>query len=183
MARLPYLEKSQLPAEHQDLMKREIALYKQLVHSPGALRAFQGLGSYIRFGSPLDGRLRELAILQVGYLARSAYEWSHHIKIAHDFGVSDADIAALIDETEGRPATLDALTRLVLKGAREVTAAGKMAANTFAALQTHLPNEQLVDLIVSIAFYNAVVRYLGTMQIDNEPEYQKYLADFPFAAT
>jgi alkylhydroperoxidase family enzyme len=74
MARLPYLEKSELPAEHQDLMKREIALYKQLVHSPGALRAFQGLGSYIRFGSPLDGRLRELAILQVGYLARSAYD-------------------------------------------------------------------------------------------------------------
>jgi len=179
MARLPYLEKSQLPAEHQDLMKRDIALYKHLAHSPGALRAFQGLGSYIRFGSPLDGRLRELAILQVGYLARSAYEWSHHIKIAHDFGVSDADIAALIDETEGRPATLDALTRLVLKGAREVTSAGKMAAETFAALQTHIPNEQLVDLIVSIAFYNAVVRVLASLDIDVEPDYQRYLERWP----
>jgi hypothetical protein len=40
MARLPYIEKSQLPAEHQVLMTRDIALYKQLVHSPGALRAF-----------------------------------------------------------------------------------------------------------------------------------------------
>jgi alkylhydroperoxidase family enzyme len=182
MARLPYLEKSQLPAEHQDLMKREIALYKQLVHSPGALRAFQGLGSYIRFGSPLDGRLRELASLQVGYLARSAYEWSHHIKIAHDFGVSDADIAALIDDTEGRPATLDALTRLVLKGTREVTSAGKMDSETFAALQTHMPNEQLVDLIVSTAFYNAVVRVLASLEIDVEPEYQAYLQRWPLPA-
>ena len=69
MARLPYLEKSQVAAEHQDLMDRDITLYKQLVHSPGALRAFRGLGGYIRFKSPLDARLRELSILQFGYLA------------------------------------------------------------------------------------------------------------------
>jgi hypothetical protein len=31
-----------------------------------------------------------------------------------------------------------------------------------------------------ISFYNAVVRFLETMQIDNEPEYQVLLADFPF---
>ena len=71
MARLPYIEKKDLAPEHQDLMKREISLYKQLIHSPGALRAFQGLGYYIRYKSPVDARLRELAILQVGYLARS----------------------------------------------------------------------------------------------------------------
>jgi len=28
--------------------------------------------------------------------------------------------------------------------------------------------------------YNAVVRFLETMQIDNEPEYQALLAEFPF---
>ena len=30
MARLPYLEKSQVAAEHQDLMDRDITLYKQI---------------------------------------------------------------------------------------------------------------------------------------------------------
>ena len=44
----------------------------------------------------LVARLRELAILQVGWLARSAYEWSHHVKIGYDFGVTDADIARII---------------------------------------------------------------------------------------
>ena len=182
MARLPYLEKSQLAPEHQDLMKRDIALYKQLVHSPGALRAFQGLGSYIRFGSKLDARLRELAILQVGYLARSAYEWSHHIKIGHDFGVTDADIDALIADTEGRPATLDPMAALVLRGAREVTQLGKMSSDIFSALSAHIDNEQLVDLIVSIAFYNAVVRVLASLEIDVEPDYQPYLTRFPLPA-
>ncbi len=181
MARLPYLEKSQVALEHQDLMKRDITLYKQLIHSPGALRAFQGLGSYIRFGSKLDARLRELAILQVGYLARSAYEWSHHIKIAYDFGVSDADIEALIANTdhETDSPALDPLTGLVLKGAREITLQGQMAAATFTALQAHIDAEGLVDLIMTIAFYNAVVRVLASLEIDVEPEYQKYLTRFP----
>lgn len=182
MARLPYLEKSQVPSEHQDLMKRDIALYKQLVHSPGALRAFQGLGSYIRFGSKLDPRLRELAILQVGYLARSPYEWSHHVKIGYDFGVTDADIEALIAETEGQTTTLEPLTRSVLQGAREITRDGKMAAATFAALQNHINAEGMVDLIMTIGFYNAVVRVLASLEIDVEPDYQKYLIRFPFPA-
>lgn len=179
MARLPYLEKSQVAAEHQDLMDRDITLYKQLVHSPGALRAFRGLGGYIRFKSPLDARLRELAILQVGYLARAEYEWSHHIKLGYTFGVTDADIEALIADTEGRPAKLDPLSALVIKGAREMTSDGEMSAATFAALSGHLPNEHLVDLIMTVAFYNGVVRVLGSLQIDVEPDYQPYLARYP----
>ena len=61
---------------------------------------------------------RELAILQVGWLARSPYEWSHHVKIGHDFGVSDADIQALIDDTAGAVTSLGAVERCVLRAAR-----------------------------------------------------------------
>ena len=94
MARVPYLEKTDLKPDDQDLLKRPIALFKALVNSPGGARAFSGLGQYIRFNSKLDPRLRELAILQVGYLARAPYEWSHHVKIGYAFGVTDADIEA-----------------------------------------------------------------------------------------
>ena len=178
MARLPYIEKSQLAPEHQDLLKREISLYKQLVHSPDGLRAFSTLGSYIRYGSKLDPRLRELAILQVGYLARSPYEWSHHVKIGYDFGVTDADIEALIEDTEGRPTKLDPLTALVLKGAREITTGGEMTRATFAALEPHFSKADLIE-IITVAFYNAVVRVLASLEIDVEPDYQRYLDRYP----
>ena len=180
MARLQYIEKADVPAEHHDLMKRDMTLYKQLIHSPGALRAFQGLGYYIRHASKLDPRLRELAILQVGWLARSSYEWSHHIKIGYDFGVSDQDIEGLIADSASKPSKLEPLARLVLRAAREETMDGAISKSTFAELQTSLDNEQLVDLVVAIGFYNAVIRILATLEIDVEPEYQRYLEKYPF---
>ena len=182
MARLKYLDRSDLAPEHQDILKRNINLHRILVHSPGAARAFSTLGNYIRFGSKLDPRLREMAILQVGWVARSPYEWSHHIKIGHDFGVTDADIQALIDDSAGHTTTLDALTLLALRAAREAAAGPAVTAATFAALQTHLDTEQLTDLVIVIAFYCAVVRVLATMEIDVEEDYMPYLRQFPLPA-
>jgi alkylhydroperoxidase family enzyme len=179
MARVPYLEPSDLAPEDQDLLKRPISLNKALANSPKAARAFSGLGGYIRYGSKLDPRLRELAILQVGWLARSPYEWSHHVKLGHDFGVSDEDVQALIDDTAGKPTGLDALSKLVLRAAREMTVEGAMAEATFAALQAELGNERVVDLTLAIGFYSAVVRVLATLRIDVEPDYMPYLERFP----
>jgi alkylhydroperoxidase family enzyme len=81
MARLPYLDKSDLLPEHQDLLARNLNLYRVLAHSPRAARSLNTLARYIRDGSRLDPRLRELAILQVSYLTRSAWGYSHHIRI------------------------------------------------------------------------------------------------------
>jgi hypothetical protein len=67
----------------------------------------------------------------------------------------------------------------VLQGAREMTTSGAMSADTFAMLHRALGNEAVVDLIITVAYYNGVVRILASLQIDVEPEYQQYLARFP----
>jgi len=179
MARLPYLDLADIAAEHHDLLARKINLNKILVHSPAAARAFGKLGGHIRFKSKLDPRLRELAILQVGYLTRSAYEYSHHIKIGREFGVSDDDIRGLIDENSGKPSNLDPLTKAVLQAAREMTHKITLSDETFATLNQHMDAETIVELIVAIAFYNGVVRLLAALQIDVEDDYKTYLNAFP----
>jgi alkylhydroperoxidase family enzyme len=182
MVRVPYLAKSDLKPEDQDLLAREINLNRALVNSPNAARAFGRLGGFIRSKSRLDPRLREMAILQVGYLTRSKYEYSHHIKIGRDFGVSDDDLRAIVDETAGRETTLDPLARAVLRAAREMTAGLAASDETFAALREGLDNECLTDLVMTISFYNGVVRLLATLELDVEAEYLPYLDEFPLPA-
>ena len=179
MARVPYLQQSDLPPEHQDILARPIALNRAMANSPNAARAMTGLAMYIRNKSELDPRLRELAILQVGYLAKSPYEYAHHVKIGREFGVTDDDIRAIGEETAGRPTKLDALSKTVLRAARQMTSELAMSDETFAELERALGRQNVIDLALAIAFYNAVVRLLGTLQIDVEPEYEKYLKEHP----
>ena len=125
MARLPYLDKDDLTDEDKEIVKRPINLNRVIAHSPEAARKFSDIGNYIRFGSSLDPRLREMAILQVGYLTKNAYEYSH------------------------------------------------------AVWMEHLSEAHIVDLVMVIAFYNGVVRLLGALEIDVEPEYSVELEKHP----
>ena len=179
MARVPYLQQSDLPPEHQAILARPIALNRAMANSPNAAKAMTGLAMYIRHHSKLDPRLRELAILQVGYLSRSPYEYSHHVKLGREAGVTDDDIRAINEETAGRPTKLDALSKTILRAAREMTTDLTISEQTFAALRRELDHERLTDLVLTIGFYNGVVRILATMQIDVEDGYQKYLDEFP----
>ena len=179
MARLPYLEADQVAPEYRDMLKRNTNLHKLLVNSPDMARAFNGVGNFIRFKSKLDPRLRELAILQVGWIERSEYEFTHHVRIGREFGVTDDDIEGLIAETEGKPSKLEPLAKAILRGAREMVRNLAMSDTTFGQIRKELSDEHMTDLVLTIAFYCAVVRVLATMQIDNEPYYKEVLQQYP----
>jgi alkylhydroperoxidase family enzyme len=179
MARLPYLEPDQVAVEYRDMLKRNTNLHKLLVNSPDMARAFNGVGNFIRFKSKLDPRLRELAILQVGWLEKSEYEFTHHVKIGKEFGVTDEDIVGLMAETDGKPSKLEPLVKAILKGAREMVRELAMSEATFTEIKQHLSDEHMVDLVLTIAHYCGVVRVLATMKIDNEPYYKEVLQQYP----
>ncbi len=178
MARFKYLTREDLAPEHRDLI-RDINLSRILVHNPALARASRGLAMYIRNDSKIDPRLREMAIIQVGYLALSAYEYAHHVQIGLASGVSEADIRAIADDTAGKPTSLDPLTKAVLKAAREMTAEIRLSDATFATLREHLDNARLLDLFAAISSYNGTVRMLAALEVDLEDEYRQYLDRFP----
>ena len=179
MARLPYLDKSDLAPEHVGLLARDINLMRLLVHSPGLAQCELATALYIRNDSPLDPRLRELAILQVGYSLRSAYEFSQHIKIGRDFGVSDDDIRAIGEESAERPTALEPLAKVVLRAAREIALGNDLTDATFASLQADLDEECVVDLIATITVYIGTAHLLAAFQVDVDEDYRGYLDAFP----
>ncbi len=179
MARVPYNDPDDLPEDRRDLLRRNVNLLRAMTHSLDCCQHFSRFAQWVRFESRLDPRLRELAILQVGYLARSPYEYSHHLKICLDFGVTEDDIRDLAAYNEGRENGFGELERLVLQGAAEMTEEGEMRAATFEALAGHFDHERMIDLVVITGTYCGLVRILASLDIEVEPEYQTHLDKFP----
>ncbi|WP_145006691.1 carboxymuconolactone decarboxylase family protein [Pseudomonas oryzihabitans] len=65
------------------------------IHSPALADHAQRLGAFCRYGTRLDLRLTELAILTTAAWWRSQAEWQIHEPIARSAGLADAVIEAL----------------------------------------------------------------------------------------
>lgn len=179
MARVPYLDKEDLAPEYQDMPRMKSNITRALANSPRGARHKAGLGMYLRHESNLNPRLRELAILQVGYTTGSEYEYAHHVDVALSFGVSEADILAIATESAGHASSLDPIARAVLRAARELTDRLTLSEETFTILKESLNAESLIDLLIAIGEYNGMVRIMAALQVDLEPEFLTYLDRFP----
>lgn len=178
MHRVPYVTPESLPPPERVLLARPINLFRALANSPGALKMMHGFGEWIRFGCELDARVRELVILQVGYLARNRYEFSHHVAISRAFGVTDQDLDALVDFNSGQPSGFAGDEELFLRAASQIASEGTVDDATWSALEGVLSPARLVDLVTVVAHYSMVVRVIGALRIENESEYERELERF-----
>jgi len=177
-ARLFYLTKDEVKEGYADLYTPTMRVGQMMLHGPKTWRAIRGVLNSIDSG-PLDARLRELAMLQVGYLANCAYQYAHHIKIALRVGVLPMQIHAIAKESRGERSEIGDLERAVLLAAREMTINYILSDSTFAALKGQLTIEQLMDLLHVIGTYNGLVRVWDSLKIEIEEEYLPYLTEYP----
>ena len=61
----------------------------------------------------------------------------------------------------------------------ELTTDISLSDDTFAILEAELDRERLVDLFLTISFYNGAARTLAALQVDVEDNYLPYLEEFP----
>lgn len=182
MGRLRYLDNADLAPEFRDIPRMKSNITRAVAHSPKLARLVAGRGMYLRHDSGLDARLRELAILQVGYSTASAYEWAHHVDVGLSFGVSEDDIRAIGEETAGRASHLEPLASAVIAATRSLTDDLVLSQALFDVLAAAMPTDHLVDLLVAIGEYNGLVRVMAAIEIDLEPEYLTYLERFPLSS-
>ncbi|ALV39926.1 hypothetical protein AU252_01075 [Pseudarthrobacter sulfonivorans] len=178
MARVPYVRREDLPAEYQDLLTRPINVFAAMANAPSAMKAFSPVGKWIRNESSVDGRLREMAIIQVGYSTGGAYEFSHHVKIGRDFGVTDDDVRAIVAESAGEETSLSPLDKSVLRAARDLTLKLEISDQDWKVIEESLGREHATQLIMITSYYNYVVRVLLALQVDVEDEWSQPLKDY-----
>ena len=142
-------------------------LYRALANHPNLIAAWTEFANTLRNGTRTPRALRELVILRGAQLARSEYEWAHHVRMARKAGMREAQIAALADWRKS--AEFDAKEKAALAIADAVTE-GRVSDDVYRDAARHFDHHDYVELALVAAFYAMVGRMLDAMGIPLEPD-------------
>src|ERR1700730_2391573 len=175
MAQLPYLTRNDLAEGDRDLWDNFVKsrgtepghIHRTVANAPNLLRRFVALADELRNGTELDPKLRELALMTVGRLTGAEYEFVHHWNISLKVGVRRDQLEQLADYAAS-PAFHDP-EPAVMRYADEATRNVRVSDLTFDALRSFLDHRRIMELVMNVAFYNAVVRILVPCGVELEP--------------
>jgi 4-carboxymuconolactone decarboxylase len=168
-SRLPHLRRDQLDdpgvslwdavtsSRGQDVVGDHGGLvgpFNAWVHAPGVGARLLALGTVLRFGTTVERRLLELAIITVGAHWRAEFEWWAHSRMAREAGLSSEVIEAI---RRGDPPPFgDDAERTVHDVAAELVATGGLGHATYTAGLALLGPSGMVELVSLCGYYTLV---------------------------
>jgi 4-carboxymuconolactone decarboxylase len=145
---------------------RVLNVFATLVRHQDLYRRWMPFANHVLFKSSLPPREREMAILRIGALCRSGYEFHQHTRIGKRSGLSDAEIERLKSApdapgwTEGESALLQAVDEL--HGDQFISDA------TWQRLGKHYDTHQVIDLVFAVGQYTLVSMALNSFGVQIE---------------
>jgi alkylhydroperoxidase family enzyme len=139
---------------------------RMMAHAENSARHFMRLGNSLLTQAKFDARLRELVILRIAKLCDSKYEWYQHEIIAKQVGVPEQQIEAL--RLDQNSSVFNDQERAILRYTEEITANVKASAEAFEELSNFLSHQELVELTLTIGFYNMVAQFLENTEVEIE---------------
>lgn len=177
MPRIPYLpENVSEPADIVAAIRKRRGgtlneADRTMLKAPAFARGWNQIATTVRHELSLSAKLRELAICAVGMLNGAAYEVEKHAPEFYKAGGSKAQVDALSDVAAAsrNTALYDAAERATLLLSLEMTRNIKVTDKTFEAVKAVLPSEQqVIELVGTIGFYNMIARVLVALEIEAE---------------
>ena len=173
MARVKLAGSDTLSQADRDLYERAMSYGSfgnqigALANRPPILRHVYAMLLELREEGVLPRRYLELALVTVSQLNACTYCVSHHTPFLTVEGVSDEAARGILEPE--RFAELDAVDRLVIEYARQVTVdPNRVRDGIFEALREHFSDEQIVELTWRTALCGAFNRFNDVLQLEVE---------------
>ena len=153
-------------------------IFRTLARAPKALSRFNAWGGYVLSRrNDLPAREREIVILRTGYLCKSGYEWTQHVRIGLKEGLTEDEVARLKAGAEAGWSPADAA---LIRATDELHADQFIGDAAWADLRRHFTEKQAMDVVFTAAQYTQVSMFLNTfgVQLDEgqtlDPELKAY---------
>jgi 4-carboxymuconolactone decarboxylase len=183
VSRLPYLSRDELGAEGKhvwdlivgtrgsQLVNSDGGLtgpFNAFVHAPDVGQQLTSLGAVLRFGTSIERRLTEVAIITVGARWKAEFEWWAHARMARNHGVPDAVVDAIGRGEEPSFAADD--ERAVYAIARQLTQTGRVSQDAYDAAQRLLGDTGVVELVSLCGYYTLISFLLNAFAVPLPPD-------------
>lgn len=137
--------------------------FSVLMRSPGLAKMVMGAGAHVRLHSTLTRAERELTILAVAREKDGAYEWSAHVGLAREAGVSEETIAAVRER--GDTTDLTEHDRHIVDFVRQLLETNTVSDPLFASLHLDHGERWLVELTATIGQYQYISAINNVFQV------------------
>jgi len=136
-----------------------------LLHTPAIAEVWLDLINAVRWKVDLDGRLREIVIIRIGYLNGCSYVVNQHVPLhSAPEGLTQAECDALMDWRATDK--FSARERAALAFADASTRDVDVPEPIFEGLRRHFNERQIVELTVLVGTYNMHTRMCQALKID-----------------
>ena len=184
MTRIPYPDLATCTPRVQEIVgAAPINVSRMMANaSPGVVEGFIAMGSSFYQGTDLPADLREIGILRAGYVANADYETWQHESIARSVGMTDAQIDA-IKAGKAPAGVMNPAQEAVLAFTDELVIKGTPSDSALAEVRKHLPDNQMLDLVLVTGYYMMVSRFLNTTGVERDTDRGPIAARFISKAT
>jgi alkylhydroperoxidase family enzyme len=139
-------------------------IFRTLANAPEALSAFLAWGSYVLSRkNALPEREREIAILRVGWLCRSGYEWTQHVEIGLRCGLTPDEVARIKMGPDAPE--WSAADRALLCATDDLHKDHFVSDASWAALLAHFSQKAAMDLVFTVGQYTQVSMILNSFGV------------------
>lgn len=136
--------------------------FNAFLFQPRLGSALQALGAAVRYETGLDDRCREIAILAVAAHWRSGFEWYAHAAVARAAGLTDADLAAILDN---QPGVLAGREAVVARTTAALAARGDLDDAEYREATAELGPGGLFELLTLVGYYATLALQLRSFRV------------------
>ena len=152
-------------------------ILKTLAQHPKLFKRWLPFANHVLFKSTLTPRIREIVILRTGWLCRSEYEWTQHVRRGRDeAAMTDRDVKAL--ETGPEDPHWSLKERIVLIAVEELATEKRISDATWLELKKYFNQMQLMDLVAAVGNYTLVSMMLKSFGVELDDWLDRY-ENFP----
>ena len=143
-------------------------VFHMAANAPASFMTFAGFARSILFESQFDPRKREIAVLRVAKVTDANYEWTHHVAVARQCGVTAEQVEKI--RTENPVNSLDDECNLLCRVADEISLNVRISDEALTQILDRYGIRGATELILCVSYFNMVSRFLESTRVPLEKE-------------